>query len=293
MADTSRSLHVRGLALSATGVVVLSPDALFLRLVRDAGLWDVIFYRMLFLGCALAVGLGLYYRARLVEVVRGMGRADLLSAVLLAASNVGFVGAISHTTVTNALVILAATPLFSAVLGRVFIGETVPLRTWVAILVAIAGVGIVFRGSIGGGNWLGDAMALSVAFVWGLNLVVLRKAGRRDMTPALCLSGFLAALAVLPLATPVSVSAQDLAVLAILGCGILPVAFCLFFRGTRYMPAAEVALLALIETVLGPIWAWLGVGEVPSGAAIIGGAVVVAAIVGNSLLAMRGSARPP
>jgi drug/metabolite transporter (DMT)-like permease len=167
-------------------------------------------------------------------------------------------------------------------------GEKVPPRTWLSILAAIAGIVVIFHDSLAIDDWLGDLMALGVAFVWGLNLVVVRMAGRLDMTPALSVSGFMGAAVAFPLAAaPAAIDGHDLAVLAVLGCLVLPLAFGLFIRGTHYVPAAEVALLAPIETVLGPIWVWIGVGEVPSQASLLGGVVVLAAILVNSVLALR------
>jgi drug/metabolite transporter (DMT)-like permease len=288
MIETSRKLHLRGLMLSTAGIVILSPDALLLRLVGNTDIWSVIFYRVLFMGGALALGLFVHYGRRFGTAFRQIGWLGLASAVLLAASNFGFVGAITHTTATNTLVILATTPLFSAVFGWLMMGETVHLRTWLSILAAIAGIVFIFHDSLGMGNWLGDLMALGVAFVWGLNLVVVRMAGRRDMTPSLCISGFLAAAISFPLSSaPGAINAHDLAILAILGCLVLPLAFGLFIRGTHYVPAAEVALLAPIETVLGPIWVWIGVGETPSAASLAGGAIVLVAIILNFVLALR------
>ncbi|MDP6786695.1 MAG: DMT family transporter [Rhodospirillales bacterium] len=288
MTETSRNLHLRGLMLSTAGMVILSPDALLLRLVGNADIWAVIFYRTLFMACTIALGLLVHYRRRFLTAFRQIGWLGLASAALLAASNFGFVGAITHTTVTNTLVILATTPLFSAVFGWLVMGEKVRLRTWLSILAAIAGIVVIFHDSLGMGNWLGDLMALGVAFVWGLNLVVVRMAGRRDMTPALCVSGFLSAAIAFPLSSdPGAINTHDLVVLAILGCLVLPLAFGLFIRGTHYVPAAEVALLAPIETVLGPIWVWIGVGEVPSVASLVGGAIVLSAILVNSILALK------
>ncbi len=288
MIETSRKLHLRGLMLSAAGMVILSPDALLLRLVGNADIWTVIFYRVLFMAGALAIGLFVHYRRKFGAAFRRIGWLGLASAALLAASNFGFVGAITHTTVTNTLVILATTPLFSAVFGWLMMGEKVRPRTWLSILAAIAGIAVIFHDSLGMGNWLGDLMALGVAFVWGLNLVVVRMAGRRDMTPSLCVSGFLAAAIAFPLsAAPGAIDGHDLAVLSLLGCLVLPLAFGLFIRGTHYVPAAEVALLAPIETVLGPIWVWIGVGEAPSAASLVGGAIVLGAIIFNSVLALK------
>ncbi|MBT4219673.1 MAG: EamA family transporter [Rhodospirillaceae bacterium] len=284
--------YKRGILIAALGMVILSPDGLLLRLVEDASIWTVIFYRTTFMGLSLCLYLAFLHRSKLVQYFRHMGRAGVLSMILLATANPGFVGAIFNTSVANVLVILATLPLFGAVLGWFIIGEAVTPRTWVSILCAIVGIGIIFSGSIGGGYWVGDLLAAGTAFLQGLNLVVIRKAKERDiLLPALCLSGFLAGLVVLPMAEPLTITGHDLAVLSILGLVIAPLALGLFLNGARHAPAAEVGLLALIETVLGPLWAWIGVGEEPATLSLIGGAVVIVAVGFNSWLGMRRSRR--
>lgn len=280
----------RGIGLAALGMIILSPDGLLLRLIEDASVWTVIFYRTLFMGLALAIWLTVRYRGKLRLLACGMGRAGLVSTALMTASNLGFVAAIANTSVANTLVILATMPLFSAVLGRLIIGETVRPRTWVSIICAVVGIGVIFSGSLGGGYWVGDLMAVGTAFLQGLNLVVIRKARERNiLMPSLCLSGFIAALVALPMAEPATIGAYDMAILSLLGLIIVPLALVLFLGGARHAPVAEIALLSLVETVLGPLWAWLGVGEVPAMMSLAGGAVVIAAIGVNAWLGMRRS----
>jgi len=291
MADASRNLYLRGIMLSAAGMALLSPDALMIRLVQDAGVWDVIFYRNLFMGVSLGVYVVARYRRKLVATMRQAGWWMVVSMVLLSASNIAFVGAITHTTVANTLVILATLPFISAVFGWLLIRERLAGRTWAAILVSMGGIVLIFADSLGNGGSLGNAYALGTAFAHGLNLVVLRKVAPLDMTPALALSGFGAALIALPFAAPATIGAHDLGILAILGFGIVPIALALYLSGTRYITAAEVGLFALVETVLGPIWVWIGIGEVPAPITFVGGAIVIVAIVVNAVLAMRQSSR--
>ena len=293
MADAAKTPYRRGLVLSAAGMLVLSPDGLLLRLIEDAGLWDIVFFRSLFTGIALLVVLLIRHRRRVFAACLGAGRRGLVAALLMTATNLSFLGAITHTTVANTLVMLATLPLFGAILGRLLLGERVRRRTWVAIAAALAGVAVMFAGSLGGGTWVGDLLALLTAFVMGLNLVNLRRATGGEIVPALCLSGFLAAtVAALMSGGMPTVSGHDLGLLILLGFVVVPLSFTLFFTGVRFVPAAEVALLALIETVLGPLWVWLGVGEVPTPLAFVGGIVVIAAIAGNSLAALRRHPRP-
>ena len=126
------------------------------------------------------------------------------------------------------------------------------------------------------------------AFLQGLNLVIIRKARERDiMVPALFISGLLAAAVVMPLAQPMTVTSHDLGVLALMGIFSVPLALVLFLGGARHAPAAEIALLSLIETVLGPLWAWIGVAEIPGMLSFGGGSVVIIAVASNAWLGIR------
>ena len=274
--------------MSGAGMLLLSPDALLLRLIADASIWDVIFYRSFLTAGALALYLLARYRSALFGILKHFGTAGWVSTALLAASSLSFVGAVANTSIANTLILVATMPFFSALLGWLLIGEPVKARTWVSIILATGGIFLIFSSSIGGGHLLGDSLAVFTAFLQGLNLVVVRKAKEREVTlPALCMSGIVAALCVLPLATPMAVTVPDLGYLALMGLFIVPVSLVLFLNGARYAPVAEVALLALVETVLGPVWAWLGIGEVPSNMTMIGGSIVIVSITMNAWLGVN------
>jgi drug/metabolite transporter (DMT)-like permease len=281
--------YAKGVGLSALGMLILSPDGLMLRLIRDAETPQVVFYRNLLVGATIAVVLAAFYRSRFVNATLGIGRKGLLSACLIANTNILFVAAIMNTTVANTLILLATLPFWSAIFGLILIREPVLPRTWMTLSIAFIGIIVIFVEGLGGGTWRGDLMAVAAAASSGLNLVVLRKAGNRDMTPALALAGGIGALVTLPFAafftdTGLAVTGHDARVLGVLGVIQLPLALGLFISGTRYVAAAEIALLALLETVLGPVWAWLGVGEVPTPLALVGGGIVVAAVALNATL---------
>lgn len=277
-----------GLLLSALGMVIISPDGLFLHMMESASLWDTLFWRCAGIGVTLFLGLAVLYRRRLWGMIAGLGRIGWLSAGLLGLSNLFFVDAMVHTSVANTLVFMASMPLWSAICGLIFIKEAVLPRTWVAIAVGLVGIGVIVSGSlhVGGDTLHGDLAALGSAISFGLNLVVLRKAGNRDMTAALMMSEFLTAAVAAPFIDPAALSAHDWGLLALQGFGYLPIALTLFMAGARYAPAAEVALLALIETTLGPLWVWLFLSETPSEKALIGGALIISAIVANTVLGM-------
>lgn len=287
----ARTRHRRGVLLAATGILIISPDGLLFRMAGDVGLWNAAFLRTLAMGVGLGVFLLLRHRQRLPAVIVSLGWPGLACAIIVAASNIVFVGAFSHTTIANTLLMLAVMPLFSAVIARVFIAERIGLSTWMAIFVAITGVALIigggYAGGLGGGTLAGDGMALAASVLIAANLVVLRRHPHVDGVSVLCVAGLISAAIAWPFAEPGVVPIRSVVILVFLGGVIIPVALALMFRGTRYLPAAEVALFSLIETVLGPLWAWLGVGEAPSGWAIGGGAVVVGAIVGNVAFGMR------
>ncbi len=274
--------------MSAAGMIILSPDTLLLRLIDHAAFWDVLFYRSIFIFVALLAYLAVRSRGRIVGTLRKMGRPGLIATLLMTTSNITFVGAIANTSVANALVILATMPFFGAVLGWLIIGEQVNSRTRISVLLAVAGIVVIFSGSLGQVNWFGDVLAIVTAFLMGLNLVILRKyKGSGVIAPAFCLSGLTVALISFPLANPAQVSSGDLYVLMLMGLVVVPVAMVLFFGGADHAPAAEVALLSLIETVLGPFWVWLGVGEPITRLTLIGGAIVILAVAGNAWFGMR------
>lgn len=294
-----------GLMLSALGMVVISPDGLLMRLISDADIWQTAFYRTLLMGLSLLAVLAWRERGRIVPLLRKMDRTAWVSTVLFSIGNISFVAAITQTTVANTLIIIACMPLFSALFGWMLIGERVAMRTWVAIGATLVGIGILFSGSLHGQgagsdvglgqgpNLVGDMLALVTALAQALNLVVMRKAHvtmtlNRTMLP-LCLSGFISAGFCLLLVGGAAgiVTGHDFIVLALIGLVVLPVALTLFFSGARYVPAAEVALLSLIEAVLGPVWVWLVIGEAPGHEALVGGCIVIVAIAIHAIISDR------
>ena len=285
MSPEARALHRRGVLLAASGILIISPDGLLLRLAGEAGLWQAAFVRTLAMGVGLSLVLLAWHGRALPAVLAGIGLGGVASVAVLASANIVFVAAMNLTTVANTLLILAAMPLFSAVLGRLFIGEAVRRSTWLAIAVAIAGIALIVGGGQGGlgqGSATGYLLAVLAAFLIAANIVILRRFPQVDGIVVLCLSGYLAAALCAPAVDLGGVGASALGILVFLGGVIIPLSLSLFFRGLRYLPAAEVSLFSLIETVLGPLWVWIGVGEAPGVPALVGGAVVVGAIVFNA-----------
>jgi drug/metabolite transporter (DMT)-like permease len=208
---------------------------------------------------------------------------------LLASTFFFFILSLTRNTVANTFVLMSIGPFFVALFGRIFLGERVPLRTWNAIVVALAGIVLMFFEGLDSGRSLGNLLALGVPTAFALNVVVLRRAHAHvSMVPAVMLAGIFSILIALPLAWPLSPTLRDLTVLWIMGWVQLGLGCVLMTMATRYLPASEVGLFALLETMLGPIWVWLGIGERPTNIALIGGLIIIGALLANVFWGFRG-----
>ncbi|MDQ7989113.1 MAG: DMT family transporter [Candidatus Dactylopiibacterium sp.] len=209
---------------------------------------------------------------------------DLLASGLLWATMFScFMLALTLTSTSNTLVMSSVAPLVTAVLAWIVLHERVAARTWGAITLAVAGMAWIFAGGVAAGSQrdlLGMAVAFMVPLASGTNMVQFKRAGHQvDLVPAVCLGAVFSALAMLPFALPFQATAQDLAILFVLGAFQLALPCMLMVVAARSLAAPQIALLALLEAVFGPLWAWLGAGETPSAATLQGGSVVILALV--------------
>ncbi|HLF60832.1 MAG TPA: DMT family transporter [Acidimicrobiia bacterium] len=268
------------------GIVLLSPESLLIRLV-EVDRWTLLFWR----GTLMCIGLlaASVILARSTAVIGAVGKAGMLVAVLFGIQTMLFIVSITNTEVANTLVAVSAAPLFAAIYQRVFFGQPIGSRLLAVIAVAMLGIGIMVSGSLGRGNVWGDLAGLGAAAGLGASFVVIRRYRDRTMVPAMGLGGLVAALLALPLASPLAATASDFRYLAISGLVVLPLGFGLLAVAPRYIPGAEVALITLLEVVLGPLWVWLVLGEVPAPAAVLGGSIVIGALAFNSAALMRAS----
>ena len=234
--------------------------------------------RAVFAALALLVYVAIVERGNVLGAWRSIGLAGVGLAVCLAAASCAFILALNETTVARVLFIQAIAPVLAAVLARVLLGEPISRRTAFALALALAGVGIML-GAPGGGTAKGDLLALGMALSFALALVITRHRRDVSMAPATCLSQVLLMVAFLPFASLGDVGGEDLAVLAGLGAGQIGLGLIFLTIGARLIPAAQVGLITLLEVVLGPLWVWLALDEHPGTSTLVGGAVVVVAIV--------------
>ncbi len=285
-----RSMHARGLAIVTLGVLILTPDALLIRLIR-VDHWTLLVWRGYLQGLGMFLLLLAVYRRDTLASFKAIGIRGLAATLAFATGTVLFIVALTYTSAANVLIIVASSPFFAALASRVFLAEQIATATWVAILVALGGIGLLGFEGLGHSAFLGDLAALGVAVTLGANFTILRHARRVNMIPAMALSGLLVGLVASPLAQPVELGQSQLIYLLIMGLFVVPVSFALITLGPRYLPAPEVSLLLLLETVLGPLWVWLVIGEAPGPLALAGGAVVVATLAAHSALALRQKVR--
>ena len=281
------SAHTKGLLITFTAVLILSPDALLVRLIR-CDVWTLLFWRCLLTGCMQALFLAVTYRRQFLQSFQNIGRTGLLSAIIVATGGLMFVNSLKQTAAANTLIILAATPLISSLLSRIFLSEKIARHTWIAIFICFGGILMIFSGSLARGLLLGDLLALGATFMWGSNLVVIRSGKAVNMIPANLLGNLLVVPAALAAgARPLEVANPDIWLLLLLGGFVLPVSFTMITLGPRYLPAPEVSLLLLIETILGPIWVWLALAEVPHGKTLFAGVLIVGTLVVHTLMSLQ------
>ena len=287
-APASRSGRRRGVLLMLGATLCWSTAGMLVRNMDLKDSWEITFWRSLFMTLFITGVLGAQYGRSTMARMRAVGTGGAVAGALWALMYICFIVALGHTTVGNVLVLCSIAPFAAALLGRLVLHERVPLRTWIAITAAVGGIAVMFIDSVGGGGLVGDLIALVIPFAFAVNVVILRRMHAHiDMLPTLVLSGLFSMAVALPLAWPLDPSAKDLTLLAIMGVFQLGTGVLLMIRATPLLAAAEIGLLAVLETIFGTFSTWLVVGERPSDLALAGGITVVIALVANELLGLR------
>lgn len=287
--------YAKGVAYVLIAGVLWSIAGLVVRLIDYAGEWQILFYRSVFLVITLVAYIGVRSRGRVTTAFRTAGVNAVWAGVFLGSGFACWIFAMTHTTIANALFILAASPLMAAWVAKLVLGEAIRRITLVCMIVSVAGIAVMVGAGAVSGNLSGSLFALGAAFAFALFSVTLRKGRAVDMTPAVCWAGVWAALLAAAMLSfgqrGFSVSLHDLLLCGLLGFVQVGLGLILFTIGSRHIPAGELTLLSLTEVVLGPVWVWLGVGEVPTLYTMIGGMIVLGAISVQALSGVR--RRPP
>ncbi len=289
--------YALGVVLVALAGVFWSTGGILIRWIEAADAWQIIFYRSLSLAGALLLIVAIRHRGRLVAAFVAAGRGGLVAGVCLSGGFIGYVLALEHTSVANAVFMLGASPFFVAVLAYWTLGEQVRRVTWLAMAVALLGIALMVAGGLILGTIAGTLLALTASLSFAGFNVLVRRGRHTDMMPCVVIAGVVAAMIAAPVVALEAaeagawggfvLSARDLGLCCAMGAGQVGLGLSVFTLGARHVPAVELALLAMTELVLAPLWVWLGVGELPSAYTLTGGAIIMAAISLQALSGVR------
>ena len=276
-----------GVLLVVIGGVFLSTNGIMLRNIEQASGWQILFYRGLGFSVTMFLIILFQNRSNTASAFRAIGRRGLWAGLVLGLGSSCYIFALMYTTIANAIFIIGAAPLATAFVAWLVLGERMSLTGVITMLVALGGVGLMFADGLIAGRWFGNVMALGVVASFVTYLLILRGSRDIDMLPALCLGGVVMTLTGFLGAGSYSLSTNDLLISLVMGCVQFCVGFMCFTIATRYILAAEVALFALTESILAPIWVWIGVGETPSDLTLFGSAIVLISVAVYCVVGIR------
>ncbi len=282
------SMQAKGLLITMLGALLVVPDSLFVRLI-EADPLVIAFWRAVTSGTAILVGVLVWMGPGSISASLRTGWHGALYILVLAASGVLFVMAVSLTSVANVVIIIATMPVFAAIFSRIFLGEPIRRRMVLTMLVVMVGLGVVAYGTgeTATASRSGDALALLLTISFAAALTAVRRVRDVSMVPAVPVAFLACAVILWPMVEPMSIAKDQVWLVLLHGAFITGSSIGLAL-GPRYITSAEVALLILLETVLAPLLAWAVVGENPGRWALAGGAIVVGALaVSNAIALMR------
>jgi len=279
--------RMRGIMLVLTATLFWASEPLWVRLTA-AHEWQILFWSGILMAMAMLVWLARQHGGNLLRAIRDTGRPGILAATTLTLAYSGYILALNRTSVANTVILLATAPLIAALLGRIFLGEHLRRRTLLSMAVAFGGVVVMVSDSLGGIQLAGDLFALGTGVCFATNIIALRSAPLRDgepvdMMPSNAMAGIAIAAIALFLDKPFQVSPADIPYLLLIGLVAMGFGTWLFTRGVRHLQAAEAGLLTLGEAVVAPILAWIVIAEVPETRSLVGAAIILAALVYDTL----------
>jgi drug/metabolite transporter (DMT)-like permease len=283
--------HNRAVFLMIAVALMWSTAGVVTRQLESARSFEITFWRSAFTALSLLVILPLFQGRRVFRKIWQGSTAFWVSGVCWSVMFTAFMVALTLTSVANVLVTMALGPLLTALVARVFIGHRIPLRTWLAIVAAGAGIAYMYGAQVSGASVVATLVTLCVPLAGAVNWTVTQHAHAQgqdvDLVPAVLVGAVISAALTLPLAFPFQATAHDLTWLAFLGLGQLAIPCVLSVLCARVLKAPEISLLALLEVIFGILLAWVGAHEVPSTSVLIGGSVVIGALVINELIGWR------
>ena len=278
----------KGSLLAFVAVMFITPDSLFIRL-SNVDTWGLVFYRGIIPFFTVLLGMLIIYKLNFFKILLSNGYHGIFYVITFSVTNITFVVSIQNTNVANTLVMIATAPMLSAILGAIFLKEPPDKKTWISIMITFLAIIYIFYDSLKLGNFYGDILGFITAIGLAVGAVIIRSAKNKNLVPAAVVGKlFVATFALLFIESFALVGTDQLIVpLMCILCVAIP--FVLVTIAPRFIPAAEVNLFFLLETIIGPIWVWLIIKEQPSLETLQGGLIIVFTIAIHSYLKLKNS----
>jgi drug/metabolite transporter (DMT)-like permease len=278
----------KGSLLAFVAVMFITPDSLFIRL-SNVDTWGLVFYRGIIPFLTVLLGMLIIYKLSFFKILLSSGYHGIFYVITFSVTNITFVVSIQNTNVANTLVMIATAPMLSAILGAIFLKEPPDKKTWISIMITFLAIIYIFYDSLKLGNFYGDILGFITAIGLAVGAVIIRSAKNKNLVPAAVVGKlFVATFALLFIESFALVGTDQLIVpLMCILCVAIP--FVLVTIAPRFIPAAEVNLFFLLETIIGPIWVWLIIKEQPSLETLQGGLIIVFTIAIHSYLKLKNS----
>ena len=278
----------KGSLLAFVAVMFITPDSLFIRL-SNVDTWGLVFYRGMIPFLTVFFIMLLIYKLNFFKILFNSGYHGLIYVGTFSVTNITFVVSIQNTNVANTLVMIATAPMLSAILGAIFLKEPPDKKTWISIIITFLAIIYIFSDSLKLGNFYGDVLGFITAIGLAVGAVTIRSGKTKNLVPAAVVGKlFVATFALFFIESFVLVD-QDLIIVPLMCILCVAIPFVLVTIAPRFIPAAEVNLFFLLETIIGPIWVWLIIKEQPSVETLQGGLVIIATIAIHSFLKLKNS----
>ena len=278
----------KGSLLAFVAVMFITTDSLFIRL-SNIDTWGLVFYRGIIPFVTVLLGMLLIYKLNFFKMLFTSGNHGIIYILTFSLTNITFVVSIQNTNVANTLVMIAMAPMLSAILGAIFLKELPDKKTWIAIFVTFGAAVYIFYDSLKLGNFFGDILGLITALGLAIGAVTIRSARNKNLVPAAVVGKLIVALFALFFIESFTLTKSDQIIVPLMCIMCVAIPFVLVTIAPRFIPAAEVNLFFLLETIIGPIWVWLVIQEQPSIETIQGGAVIITAIAIHSFIKLKNS----
>ena len=278
----------KGSLLAFIAVILITPDSILIRL-SNIETWGLLFYRGAIPFLIVLMGLIFFYKNNLFKALIGVGYPGIFYVLTFSICNITFILSIQNTNVANTLVMVAMAPMISAILGSIFLKEIPDLKTWIAIIITLIAVAYIFHDSIEMGKFYGDLFGLITAFGLACNAVIARYAKNRDLVPSAVIGKLCVAIFAFFFVDTFALVEKDIIFVPLMCIMCVAIPFVLVTIAPRFIPAEEVNLFFLLETIIGPFWVWLVINEQPSIETIQGGTIIILTIAVHSFFKIKNS----